>query len=89
MRSCHRPRARKTLPHSQQPPGAASDASCMTAASKALHFFPGPQLLWIVQGKVALRAEAWGGEVPRLEVRLKKAIFIIHSYKSSMPRAWR
>lgn len=30
-----------------------------------LHFFPGAhQLLWVVGGKVALRAEAWGGEQP-------------------------
>ncbi|HKU43500.1 MAG TPA: hypothetical protein VJR89_35300 [Polyangiales bacterium] len=33
---------------------------------KALHFFPGPkQLLWLVAGKVALRAESWGGETPK------------------------
>jgi hypothetical protein len=33
--------------------------------SKELHFFPGQKtLIWLVDGKVEAKAEAWGGEAP-------------------------
>ena len=69
----------------------------MTAPSKELHFFPGAkQLLWIEQGKVALRAEAWGGEVPRPGVQYPvmpprpttPGKYIIHSYEPYRTKTW-
>lgn len=66
-------------------------------ASKVLHFFPGPKvLLWRVDGKVELRAEAWGGADPdpanpdpTMEPqRTTPGRYVVHSYAPYRTNTW-
>lgn len=65
--------------------------------SKGLHFYPGAKrLLWIVCGKAAVRAEAWGGEPPQPGVQYNTMAprqttpgrFVIHSYAPYHTKTW-
>lgn len=69
----------------------------MTQRSKELHFFPGEKLLlWVVDAKVEVRAEAWGGEPPQPGVqynvmaprRTTPGRYVIHSYEPYRTKTW-
>jgi hypothetical protein len=69
----------------------------MPGPQRKLHFYPGAQrLLWIVAGKVALRAEAWGGEPPQTGAqhsimapqRTTPGRYVIHSYEPYRTKTW-
>jgi hypothetical protein len=62
-----------------------------------LHFYPGDKrVLWVVRGKVAITAEAWGGEEPQAGARPERmrpqrttpGRFIIHSYAPYRTKSW-
>ena len=66
-------------------------------AAKELHFFPGPHLMvWVVDGKVALKAEAWGGEEPVAGVKYDvmkprpttPGKYVIYSYEPYRTNTW-
>ena len=66
-------------------------------ATKALHFFPGVHLIiWVVDGKASIKAEAWGGEVPVKGVKYDvmkprpttPGRYVIHSYAPYETKTW-
>ncbi len=72
-------------------------ASMPAAKRKELHFFPGPrQLIWLVNGVVELKAEAWGGEKPvpgrHYDVMPPRQTtpgnYVVHSYAPYRTKTW-
>jgi hypothetical protein len=66
-------------------------------SAKELHFYPGDKvMLWIVSGKVSMRAEAWGGEKPMRGVdygimaprKTTAGTYIIYSYAPYKTKTW-
>ena len=64
---------------------------------KTLHFFPGPKLmLWVVNGVVVERSDAWGGEEPDPAVTYNvmkprpttPGRYVIHSYAPYRTNTW-
>jgi hypothetical protein len=85
------------LGDSAQPAVGLAEARFMTTPNKELHFYPGAKmLLWIVAGKVALRAEAWGGEPPQPGAQYDTMAprqttpgrYVVHSYAPYRTKTW-
>jgi hypothetical protein len=64
---------------------------------KELHFFPGSrQLIWLVNDKVELKAEAWGGETPvpgrhynvMPPQQTTPGKYVVHSYAPYRTNTW-
>jgi len=64
---------------------------------KELHFYPGEhKLIWVVNGKAAIRAEAWGGEEPVAGVKYSimkprpttPGRYVIYSYAPYRTNTW-
>jgi hypothetical protein len=67
------------------------------ADTKELHFFPGVQtIIWVVNGKPEIKADAWGGEepVPGVKYDVMKprpttpGRYVIHSYAPYTTNTW-
>ena len=66
-------------------------------SGQALHFFPGPHVIvWVVGGKPQIRAEAWGGELPKPGVSYAvmkprpttPGRYVIYSYEPYRTNTW-
>jgi hypothetical protein len=67
------------------------------AAKKTLHFFPGPKvMLWVIDGAIIEKGEAWGGEMPDPSITYKvmkprpttPGKYIVQSYAPYRTNTW-